>query len=974
MADKDKDTRLSPLDDKDKWPGLAAYVSEVKEPSRDIIGRDKELMEVMASLNRPELSNVMLLAPPGSGKTALVQAASVKDPSRVYLEIDLSRMISGVPHPHELAARLKNLFDEVVRYHDEVGQELVLFIDEFHQIPQMSQAAVEAIKPILADSGTRGINLIAATTFEEYNEFVKSNKALDERLQRISITPTNGEMTVEILRGMAKTYGVDDQFYDDHIYELIFEWSQRYMESSTQPRKSIRLLDAMIGRHRFTGEKLDEKLLAEMLKQMTGINVAFVVDGDTIKQRLDEKVFSQDAATTALSRRLQLAVADLNDKSRPMLSALFTGPTGVGKLCVDTTPVPVYVEDGSISWKNHGDLREGDKVFTRDGSVQEVLGHYPQGVQDVYRVTLWDGRTLDVGGPHLWGVYTSKMRENKYAGKDVQPRVMTTLEMMEAGVVSTYPGSKRRHLKYFIPANGAVQWPEQELAVDPYMLGVFIGNGSLTQKPLTLSSDDAAVVSRVGESLGVIPKKKSDYDYSWLFPTGEKWGQSDKLVQTRDLFTDAEDVIGAYSGERRIPQKYLHGSIEQRWELVRGLFDTDGTIDASTGRFNISYSTMSKGLAEDVRQLLFSLGVSNTLNAWTRTRDGEIMVEYDVHVKIGNEDKEQFFWLPRKRQIAHAAAEATTGRQRVKKFDMVGITSIDKLELQESSSCIYVSGHEHLYQAGQFVVTHNTELSKQLSNILFDDDTNRLIRFDMSEFVREESLPTFTSELTQKVSNMGHAIILFDEVEKANPAITRLLLQVLDDGRMRDDYGREVSFLSCYIIMTTNAGSEVFKVIEQYASDDTGSSRAMADFEKVIRDSIKNVHSGFPPELLGRIDVIVPFQPLSRNTQRKIIKRKLRELHDTVYARHGVKLRIDDKVLDYIVEDRVETDTEAGGARGAVRVLVDEVSTEVAMFLNRYKGVRNVQVGVEGTMRFEDKTMLKSEASIVVGEAVMEDA
>lgn len=596
--DKDKDTRLSPLNDKDKWPGLAAYVSKVKKPSRVIIGRDKELMEVMASLNRPELSNVMLLAPPGSGKTALVQAASVEDPSRVYLEIDLSRMISGVPHPHELAARLKNLFDEVVRFHDEVGQELVLFIDEFHQIPQMSQAAVEAIKPILADSGTRGINLIAATTFEEYNEFVKPNKALDERLQRIAITPTNGEMTVEILRGMARTYGVDDQFYDDHIYELIFEWSQRYMESSTQPRKSIRLLDAMIGRHRFTGEKLDEKLLAEMLKQMTGINVAFVVDGDTIKQRLDAKVFSQDAATTALSRRLQLAVADLNDKSRPMLSALFTGSTGVGK----------------------------------------------------------------------------------------------------------------------------------------------------------------------------------------------------------------------------------------------------------------------------------------------------------------------------------------------------------------------------------------TEMCKQLAEILFDDDTNRLIRFDMSEFVREESLPTFTSELTQKVSNMGHAVILFDEVEKANPAITRLLLQVLDDGRMRDDYGREVSFLSCYIIMTTNAGSEVFKVIEQYSSDDTGSSRAMADYEKVIRDSIKNVHSGFPPELLGRIDVIVPFQPLSRNTQRKIIKRKLRELHDTVYALHGVKLRIDDKVLDYIVEDQVETDTEAGGARGAVRVLVDEVSTEVAMFLNRYKGVRNVQVGVEGTMRFEDKTMLKSEASIVVGEAVMEDA
>src|SRR5699024_7800784 len=235
-----------------------------------------------------------------------------------------------------------------------------------------------------------------------------------------------------------------------------------------------------------------------------------------------------------------------------------------------------------------------------------------------------------------------------------------------------------------------------------------------------------------------------------------------------------QELIGCKSPDRRIPEKYLHASIDQRWALVRGLFDTDGSIGATGGRFNVSYSTFSKGLAEDVRDLLFSLGVSNSLNINTRTRtkdDGteREMTEYVVRVKVGNEDKAQFFELPRKREIAERAVVATSGRERVKKFDMVGIKSIEKLPEQDTAKCIYVDNDEHLYQAGQHIVTHNTEMTKQLAEILFGDHGNRLIRFDMTEFALESSLPTFKTELTQKVSDMGHAVILFDEIEKANP-------------------------------------------------------------------------------------------------------------------------------------------------------------------------------------------------------------
>src|SRR5699024_2297628 len=134
----------------------------------------------------------------------------------------------------------------------------------------------------------------------------------------------------------------------------------------------------------------------------------------------------------------------------------------------------------------------------------------------------------------------------------------------------------------------------------------------------------------------------------------------------------------------------------------------------------------------------------------------------------------------------------------------------------------------------------------------------------MSEFADDASVDLFRQELTRQVSNQGHAVILLDEIEKASRWILRLLLQVLDDGRMSDENGRQVNFLNTYIVMTTNAGSEVFNNIAAYEASDTGDGTALEEYLVLIERAIKN--QGFPPELLGRIDEIVPFQPLSRAT------------------------------------------------------------------------------------------------------------
>ena len=900
--------------------------------------------------------------------TVLVQSCMEDDPERIYLEVDMAKMISDLSNPEEMAARLKALFDEAEAFSKAEGREVVLFIDEFHQVVQLSAAAVEALKPLLAASGSRGIKVIAATTYDEFDAHIASNLPLVERLARINIPQTNRRVTIEILKAMAQKYGVDQGMISESLYEQIFDYTNRYVPASVQPRKSIRVLDAMVGRHRYLGEPMDKKLLATVLKVEFGVEVEINVDATAIKAELDKRVFSQDFATTSIARRLQLCVAGLNDPDKPQASLLFTGATGVGKLCTDSTRVPVFSEDGSVSWKRHGDLVPGDRVFQRDGSPQEVLAVFPQGEQDIYRVHTWDGRHLDVGGPHLWGVYTTKMRSNKHKGKDVQPRVMTTLEMLEAGVVRTYPGDTREHMKFFIPMNEAVQWPEANLPVDPYVVGAFIGNGCLTGQQLTISSNDPDVVRRISETIGFAFKKKSSHDYSWLFVTGERFGKNDKLVQTADLFAELPELVGVYSAERRIPRQYMTASIEQRWELVRGLFDTDGTIDASTGRYNVRYSTFSQGLAGDVRDLLFSLGVSNTMKVYTRTKDdGRVLVEYVINVKSSNDDKARFFWLERKRVIAEEAQMATEGRERVKQFDMVGITKIEKLPYQEAASCIYVDHHEHLYQAGDFIVTHNTEITKQLAKILFGDDQRHLVRFDMSEWGRDDSVDLFREELARHVWATSHCVLLFDEIEKASPLVVRLLLQVLDDGRLSDKDGRQVSFLNTYIVLTTNAGSEIYRTIGEYNADDHGSEETMRDYEKIIETSIKSEDGGkFPPELLGRIDAIVPFQPLSRATLRKIMTKKLAEMITDVKRKHGIHVTVDGRVLEFLVEDEARSDSDSGGARDMVRRMQRFVTTEIAAFINEHPHERNIVVRIEGTLRSEDVSILKSDARVVV--------
>lgn len=972
---KDREAVLRALRDSESYrlsQGAAWVVdADMRELERSLDATGDMIAEVIETDREVEMTCIMVdsethLYQVGRGhvvthNTVLVRACMQDDPDRIYLEVDMAKMIENLSNSEEMAARLKALFDEAESFSQSKDREVVLFIDEFHQVVQLSTAAVEALKPLLANLGDTGVKVIGATTYDEFNTYIASNLPLVERFARINIPQTNREVTIEIIKGMAEKYGVADEIFDDSLYEQIFDYTDRYVPASVQPRKSIRVLDAMIGRHRAQGERMDKALLATVLKDDLGIEVEINVNAAEIKAELDKRVFSQDFATTSIARRLQLCVAGLNDPSKPMASLLLTGSSGVGKACTNDTLVPVRTEDGSVSWKRHGDLVVGDYVFARDGSPTKVLGVFPQGERDVYRVTMGDGRILDVSDNHLWAVYPNRR------SREEGPTIYSTETLMNKGLVSKQRNG-RQGMKYVVPMNKPVQWPTVDLPVDPYALGALIANGSLTEKALVVSSDDEETVARVGQAIGAASWDQDRSNYSWCFRTGETWGDSMKRrIQLTDVFVgEVSELIGVKSPQRFIPEQYLHSSIEQRWALVQGLFDCDGSIGACDGdRYNVSYATASERLAEDVRMLLFSLGVPCSVNQRVRERNGDTRVEYEVHVKAHNSDKHLFFRLDRKKSLAIKAQSVS--KQREKRFDYVGIRSIEKLDQKAEMTCIYVDNDEHLYQAGDFIVTHNTEVTKQLAKILFGDDQRHLVRFDMSEWGRDDSVDLFREELSRQVWAMSHCVLLFDEIEKASPLVVRLLLQVLDDGRLSDKDGRQVSFLNTYIVLTTNAGSEIYRTIGEYNADDHGSEASMREYEKVIEESIKSTDGGkFPPELLGRIDAIVPFQPLSRATLRKIMMKKLANMVSDVKRKHNIRVHVDKRVVDFLVEDESRSDSDAGGARDMVRRMQRYVVTEVATFINEHPYEREIAVKIDGTLRSEDVTILKSSARVIV--------
>ena len=227
-----------------------------------------------------------------------------------------------------------------------------------------------------------------------------------------------------------------------------------------------------------------------------------------------------------------------------------------------------------------------------------------------------------------------------------------------------------------------------------------------------------------------------------------------------------------------------------------------------------------------------------------------------------------------------------------------------------------------------------TEVSKALAEALFDNESN-IIRIDMSEYMEKYSVsrligapPGYVGyeeggQLTEKVRRNPYSIVLFDEIEKANPEVYNLLLQILDEGRLTDSQGRLIDFKNTIIIMTSNLGSDY--ILEGH--------REMVE---------PLLHQTFKPEFLNRIDEIVYFNPLDKSMQRLIVKKMLSELGKRLAERYYT-VDFDESLVDYVLDAAY---TPKYGARPLKRFISDKIETFLATKI------------VEGSLSTEKKYVL----------------
>ncbi|MGQ4596579.1 PhoH family protein [Nocardia sp. R6R-6] len=343
-----------------------------------------------------------------------------------------------------------------------------------------------------------------------------------------------------------------------------------------------------------------------------------------------------------------------------------------------------------------GELRVGDFVIGSDGHPTEVVGVYPQGFKEIYRVYTQDGASTLASGDHLWSVYT---RSDRRRGKP--PRVLQTKEMI---------GNLRaaHYHRYELPVlSGPVRFESRAVPMDPYALGLLLGDGCLTGTTTpSFATNDPELAAAVEQAIpGIVLRQKSAVDY--VISRVKRPGEPVTTVNPVTAIARQLGLAGTRSATKFVPGEYLLNGYEVRLGVLQGLLDSDGGPVTQSGRTcRIQFTTVSAQLRDDVVFLVQSLG--GIVNVRTRAAEGRkpglakgrpVAHRSDAHIlDIRLPEGVAPFRLARK-----AAKYQECGGGRPMRF-------IDRIETAgtEEAVCIRVAAADSLYVTEDFLLTHNT--------------------------------------------------------------------------------------------------------------------------------------------------------------------------------------------------------------------------------------------------------------------------
>ena len=383
----------------------------------------------------------------------------------------------------------------------------------------------------------------------------------------------------------------------------------------------------------------------------------------------------------------------------PYLTTLFQGwcrghlllrsaPSGVGKALTNSTVIPMA--DGS--WKQVGKIVVGDYLLDKNGKPTKVLGVFPQGERQVWQISFKDGRKVFCDAEHLWTVHNNLT-------KNLNSLCTISTQEMYQKIKS---GSEYR---YSVPLCSPIEYTEQKYYLPPYIMGLFLGDASFrvseSNHALSFSSPNDYLPTVIANTMNWTLKKSSVYNYNWVF-----YDQNNKLVHVEDVLLQCPELLNSYSYNKYIPKIYLKGNIQQRYELLQGLLDTDGHVSKTKGR--VSFTTTSEQLKDDISLLCNSLGIIVSIAKDKRVDKYTNHNCWIIRIQASLEEKLKLFkYSPKLNRII----EESNYNKRRENRKYLPIADIKKLNITESMTCFLVDNPEHLFLANDYIVTHNTRLA-----------------------------------------------------------------------------------------------------------------------------------------------------------------------------------------------------------------------------------------------------------------------